>query len=81
MNNYAIRAFEVNALDYILKPPTVERVTKALSLLNDEFVEYKGGIGLQNIRNRLKLHFENEWSLSHDEKDGKVTVTLILPFL
>jgi DNA-binding LytR/AlgR family response regulator len=36
MNNYAIRAFEVNALDYILKPPTVERVTKALSLLNDE---------------------------------------------
>jgi sensor histidine kinase YesM len=48
---------------------------------NDEFVEYKGGIGLQNIRNRLKLHFENEWSLSHDEKDGKVIVTLILPFL
>ena len=36
MDNYAIRAFEVNALDYILKPPTVERVAKALALLNDK---------------------------------------------
>ncbi len=36
MDNYAIRAFEVNALDYILKPPTVERVTKALNLMKDD---------------------------------------------
>jgi len=36
MDNYAIRAFEVNALDYILKPPTVERVKKALDLLKTE---------------------------------------------
>ena len=36
MDNYAIRAFEVNALDYILKPPTIERVTNALNQLKDE---------------------------------------------
>lgn len=30
MDKYAIRAFEINALDYILKPPTIERVTKAI---------------------------------------------------
>ena len=46
---------------------------------NDKFVEYKGGIGLQNIRKRLKLHYKDEWSLSHVEKDGKVIVSLILP--
>jgi len=46
---------------------------------NDEFVEYQGGIGLQNIRNRLKIHFKDNWSLSHAEKNGKVIITLILP--
>lgn len=36
MDNYAIRAFEVNALDYILKPPTAERITKALDNLKED---------------------------------------------
>jgi len=46
---------------------------------NDEFVEYEGGIGLQNIRKRLNLHYKEKWSLNHTEKDGKVIVTLRLP--
>ncbi len=46
---------------------------------NEEFVEYEGGIGLQNIRKRLKLHYKDKWSLNHTEKDGKVIVTLRLP--
>lgn len=48
---------------------------------NDEFVEYDGGIGLENIRKRLTLHYKDEWSLSHAEEDGKVIVTLTLPLL
>ncbi|MBC8321974.1 MAG: response regulator transcription factor [Candidatus Marinimicrobia bacterium] len=36
MDNYAIRAFEVNAMDYILKPPTIERVKQAIDLLTED---------------------------------------------
>ncbi len=39
MDNYAIRAFEVNALDYILKPPTIERVTKALDRIKGKHAD------------------------------------------
>jgi two-component system LytT family response regulator len=33
---YAIRAFEVNALDYLLKPVNPERLTKAIERLEEE---------------------------------------------
>jgi two-component system LytT family response regulator len=33
---YAIRAFEVNALDYLLKPVNPERLAKAIERLNEE---------------------------------------------
>ncbi len=46
---------------------------------NNEYGEYDGGIGLENIRKRLALHYKDKWSLSHTEKDGKVIVTLKLP--
>lgn len=36
LDNYAIRAFEVNALDYILKPPTLERMAKAISQIEEK---------------------------------------------
>jgi DNA-binding LytR/AlgR family response regulator len=32
MDKYAIRAFEVNAMDYILKPPTFDRIKKAIDI-------------------------------------------------
>lgn len=38
---YAIRAFEVNALDYLLKPVNPERLTKAIERLKDEKTEEK----------------------------------------
>lgn len=33
---YAIRAFEINALDYLLKPVNPERLAKAIARLNEE---------------------------------------------
>ena len=39
MNKYAIRAFEVNAMDYILKPPTLDRVKQTIELLKEDPVE------------------------------------------
>jgi len=43
------------------------------------FSQYDGGIGLENIRRRLKHHYKKDWSLSHKEEDGKVIATLIIP--
>ncbi len=39
LDKYAIRAFEVNALDYILKPPTLERIQKSVNQLNENGLE------------------------------------------
>lgn len=38
---YAIRAFEVNALDYLLKPVNPERLSQALSRLEEETTDEK----------------------------------------
>lgn len=40
-NEYAIRAFEVNALDYLLKPISPERLKEALKRLGNPFKEEK----------------------------------------
>lgn len=44
-----------------------------------EFSQYEGGIGMDNIRRRLKHHFKDDWSLSHKQDDEKVFVTLLIP--
>jgi two-component system, LytTR family, response regulator len=38
---YAIRAFEVNALDYLLKPVNPERLAKAIERINEERADEK----------------------------------------
>jgi len=35
LDKYAIRAFEVNAMDYILKPPTIDRIKKTFDQLRN----------------------------------------------
>lgn len=39
MESYAIRAFEINAIDYILKPPTLDRMKKTMDLMADNSIE------------------------------------------
>ena len=41
--------------------------------------EYQGGIGLDNIRKRLRRIYSDNWSLKHEEKNGKVFVHLRIP--
>lgn len=43
--------------------------------------EYQGGIGWQNIQQRLESHFGNEWELTSFEKDDQVHVVLAFPLL
>ena len=38
-DQYAIRAFEVNAMDYLLKPVTAERLQKSINKLDTETVK------------------------------------------
>ncbi len=50
-NHYAAEAFEVNAIDYILKPIRLERVKRAL----DKIIERKKGDGLKKGSKYLKI--------------------------
>lgn len=46
-DQYAIRAFEVNALDYLLKPISKARLAKALTRISDHQIE-------PNIKNKIQ---------------------------
>ncbi len=54
-DEYAIRAFEVNALDYLLKPVNPERLTKALEKLEFQEQDLSGRIRKLNYDDRLFL--------------------------
>jgi len=52
-DQYAIDAFEVNALDYLLKPIRSEKLTRALSKLHVKEEEGEEEIGQLNTDNRI----------------------------
>lgn len=52
---YAIRAFEVNALDYLLKPVNPERLAKALERLNEEKTHEKTEVRPLEFDDRIFL--------------------------
>lgn len=54
---YAIRAFEVNALDYLLKPVNPERLAKAIERLADEKTEEKNELRPFEFDDRIFLEF------------------------
>ncbi|MNS10941.1 Transcriptional regulatory protein YehT [compost metagenome] len=60
-NEYAVKAFEINALDYITKPVRAERLTKTMTRITD-FVELKQEEVSQSGR-QLKLNLLRQVSI------------------
>ncbi len=56
---YAIRAFEVNALDYLLKPVNPERLAKAIEKLNEEKRDAKNELRPLEFDDRIFLELGN----------------------
>ncbi len=52
-DEYAIKAFEVNALDYLLKPVEPKRLADAITKLNDELQREKAGSNSVFMRGSL----------------------------
>ena len=56
---YAIRAFEVNALDYLLKPVNPERLAKAIERIGEESADEKNDLRAFEFADRIFLEFGN----------------------
>jgi two-component system, LytTR family, response regulator len=54
-DTYAIRAFEVNALDYLLKPVNPERLAKAIERLGEEKTDEKSELRPLELDDRIFL--------------------------
>jgi len=87
-NEYAVRAFEVNALDYLMKPVTPERLEKALSQLCGSDVETDSGPAAKShpaagktdmvfLQQGRKRWFEPVESIVVICEDGDSTVLLL----
>lgn len=48
------------------------------TILGSDFTEGKEGIGLENIKKRLELHYPHQHILTHEIKDDRYSVSLII---
>ncbi len=64
-NQYATEAFDINAVDYMLKPIRPERLQRALNRLEKR-------IGLKNITEQsLKIQFFNKFGINYGDQEVK----------
>lgn len=75
-DEYAIRAFKLNAIDYILKPIDVEDLKKAIGKLAEkfEYLQYKANsnIAFSQMQKQMKAPAEEQQIVLRDNKDIEV---------
>lgn len=59
-DDYAIRAFEVNALDYLPKPVSQERLTKSIERITEDITESTVSDKKLNYTDRLFIEYGNK---------------------
>jgi len=76
-DQFAIRAFERNAVDYLLKPFSKARFKEAISKLNSRIESTQGGIQVESNIEKIKQHFAESDEMLHRvviKKSGKIHV-------
>ncbi|MCK4880468.1 MAG: LytTR family transcriptional regulator DNA-binding domain-containing protein [Bacteroidales bacterium] len=76
-DQFAIRAFERNAVDYLLKPFSRERFREAITKLNSRLESKRGGVKEESGIEKIKQHFAESDELLHRvviKKSGKIHV-------
>ncbi|MFH1197822.1 MAG: response regulator, partial [bacterium] len=59
-DEFALRAFEVNAVDYLLKPVNPKRLALSLERIQTGYTEEEGDFKKLNYDDRLLLHINND---------------------
>jgi len=67
-NSYAVQAFELNALDYILKPVQVERLEKTIERVKNRFHSHNNKP--LTVKNRLRINICRELTIQSPQ--GKI---------
>ncbi len=76
-DQFAIRAFERNAVDYLLKPFSRERFREAISKLNSRLESRQGGVEEESGIEKIRQHFAESDEKLHRvviKKSGKIHV-------
>jgi two-component system LytT family response regulator len=76
-DQFAIRAFERNAVDYLLKPFSRQRFKEAISKLNARLESKKGGAKVESSIEKIRKHFAESDEKLHRvviKKSGKIHV-------
>lgn len=63
-DDYAIRAFDQNALDYLLKPVSAERLSKTIARIAAKFTEAESGKSRDEAEPLLEQHYRQQAPLS-----------------
>ncbi|MEJ6777192.1 MAG: LytTR family DNA-binding domain-containing protein [Crocinitomicaceae bacterium] len=68
-DKYALKAFEVNALDYILKPVDTDRLNEAIEKLKQkDNQDFESDTNIESLRSERKLKFKDKVFIKDGEK-------------
>jgi two-component system LytT family response regulator len=73
-DEYALKAFEVNALDYLLKPVEMHRLEAAINRIDQELIQDKVSITKSETNGERVLGFKDQIFLKDGEKCWFVTL-------